>query len=243
MLSLKLAELRCSSTLPREAWVERASADGYLFFRRLASRDAVYALRDVALEVAEELGWLDRAAPRSAGMAIEGIALGAYDDPRWVRFLTQVMAHPAFFALRDDPSLLDVLSALLSGPPRPAVGDLVRVVSGDDDRHTTRAHQDRAYVKGEGQLWTTWLPLGDCPKTFGPLAILPQSHRQGLLPHAGDTEWRKGVDVPADAIWHASDLAPGDVLFFTGLTIHRALPHQAGRRLRLSADFRWLASG
>lgn len=238
---LKLAELRCSSTLAGEGWSEQAKSDGYLFFRGLVAKDAVYALRDVALRVADELGWLDRSAPRSTGMALPGIALGAYDDPRWIRFLTQVMADPAFFALRDDPSLLQVLTSLFGGPPRPAAGDLVRVVSGDDERHTTLAHQDRAYVKGEGPLFTAWLPLGDCPKTLGPLAILPRSHRNGLLPHAGDTEWRKGVDISADAVWHASDLAAGDVLFFSGLTIHRALPHRGGRRLRLSADFRWTA--
>jgi hypothetical protein len=32
----------------------------------------------VALRVADELGWLDRDAPRSAGIAVPGIALGAY---------------------------------------------------------------------------------------------------------------------------------------------------------------------
>jgi hypothetical protein len=240
---LKLAELRCSSTLDAEAWRERAESDGYLFFRGLVAPDAVQALRDVALRVAGELGWLDRDAPRSVGVAVHGIALGAYDDPRWIRFLTQVMAHPAFFALREDPRLMKVLTALVSGPPRPSVGDLVRVVSGDDERHTTLAHQDRAYIHGDGPLFTAWLPLGDCPKTLGPLAILPHSHRDGLLPHAGDAEWRKGVEVPADAVWHASDLAAGDVLFFSGLTIHRALPHHGGRRLRLSADYRWTSGG
>jgi ectoine hydroxylase-related dioxygenase (phytanoyl-CoA dioxygenase family) len=47
------------------------------------------------------------------------------------------------------------------------------------------------------------------------------------------------VHVPDDAVWLASDLAPGDVLLFSGLTVHRALPHRSGRRLRISADFRF----
>lgn len=200
----------------------------------------MYALREVALAVADDLGWLDRAAPRSAGVAVAGVALGAYDDPRWVELLTRVMSHPAFFDLRDDAGLARVLSVLFAGPPKPAVGDLVRVVSGDDERHTTLAHQDRAYVLGEGALWTAWLPLGECPKTLGPLAVLPGSHRRGLLPHAGDADWRKGVTVAADAEWAASDLVAGDVLLFSGLTVHRALPHRGGRRLRLSADFRFV---
>lgn len=239
-LTLNLTELRDSSAVGPEAWLARAEADGYLFFRDLVARDAVRALRDLTLAVADDLGWLDRSAPRSAGVAVAGIALGAYDDPRWVELLTRVMSQPAFFSLRDDAALARVLRVLFAGPPKPAVGDLVRVVSGDDERHTTLAHQDRAYVLGEGALWTAWLPLGECPKSLGPLAILPGSHRQGLLPHAGDADWRKGVSVPADAEWAASDLLAGDVLFFSGLTVHRALPHRGGRRLRLSADFRFV---
>jgi ectoine hydroxylase-related dioxygenase (phytanoyl-CoA dioxygenase family) len=239
---VKLVPLVCSSTSPPQDWRERAAAEGYLFFRDWVARDAVSALRDVALAAADELGWLDPGAPRAAGISTPGIALGAYDDPRWVKFLSRVMSHPAFFALQRDPRIATVLETLLGGPVRPSVGDICRVVSGDDERHTTVAHQDRFYVKGEGALWTVWLPLGECPLSLGPLAVLPGSHHAGVLPHAGDTEWRRGVDVAEDASWAASDLGPGDALFFSGLTVHRALPHRGGRRLRLSADYRFVAA-
>jgi ectoine hydroxylase-related dioxygenase (phytanoyl-CoA dioxygenase family) len=204
------------------------------------SRELVDGLRAVALAAAEELGWLDPGAPRSAAVAVSGISLGAYDDPRWVEFLSLVMSHPAFFALQRDARMLATLEALMGGAVRPSVGDICRVVSGDDERHTTVAHQDRFYVKGDGPLWTVWLPLGECPLSLGPLAVLPGSHEAGLLPHAGETEWRRAIAVPDDASWAASDLHVGDALFFSGLTVHRALPHRGGRRLRLSADYRFV---
>ncbi|KAB2887507.1 MAG: phytanoyl-CoA dioxygenase family protein, partial [Kofleriaceae bacterium] len=42
-----------------------------------------------------------------------------------------------------------------------------------------------------------------------------------------------------DAPWHAADLAAGDVLFFSALTIHRALPNVTADQLRVSVDYRY----
>jgi len=221
------------------ALARRAQDEGYLLLRRLVPRPVVSALRDLALAAAEQLGWLDRDAPREAGVAVPGLALGAADDPRWVRFLTIVLPHPAFAALRDEPTLQRVVEALLGGPANGSAGDVCRVVSADDPDHTTPPHQERHYVQGDGWLWTAWLPLTECPLSLGPLAILPGSHRRGLLPHEAGHGRHASVHVPDDAVWLASDLAPGDVVLFSGLTVHRALSHRGGPRLRLSADFRF----
>jgi ectoine hydroxylase-related dioxygenase (phytanoyl-CoA dioxygenase family) len=240
-----VAPLRESDDLrddPR-ALVQRAHDEGYLFLPRLVLRAVVDELRDVALAAAEDLGWLDRKAPREAGMSVPGVALGAHDDPRWVHFLTMVLPDPAFTALRNEPVMRRVVEALLGGPPDTSAGDLCRVVSGDDPAHTTPPHQERHYVHGGGELWIAWLPLTDCPLSLGPLAILPRSHRRGLLPHEDGHGHHPSVDVPSDAVWLASDLTPGDALFFSGVTVHRALPHRDDRRLRLSADFRFQRSG
>jgi len=241
MTDLVVAPLRDSRDLLDDpgALTRRAQDEGYLFLRRLVPRAAVSTLRDVALAAAEQLGWLDRDAPREAAVAVPGLALGADDDPRWVRFLTIVLPHPAFAALRVEPTLQRVVQALLGGPADGSAGDVCRVVSGDDPDHTTPPHQERHYVHGDGWLWTAWLPLTECPLSLGPLAILPHSHRGGLRPHEADHGRHPSVHVPGDAVWLASDLAPGDVVLFSGLTVHRALAHQGGRRLRLSADFRF----
>jgi len=241
MTSVTIAPLGESTDLLDDphALVARAQDEGYLFLRGLVPRAVVSALRGVALAAAEQFGWLDRNAPREAGVAVPGLALGAHDDPRWVRFLTIVLPHPAFAALRDEPALQRVVAVLLGGPADGSAGDVCRVVSGDDPDHTTPPHQERHYVQGDGWLWTAWLPLTECPLSLGPLAILPGSHRCGLLPHATDHGGHPGVHIPDDTVWLASDLAPGDAVLFSGLTVHRALAHQGGRRLRLSADFRF----
>jgi ectoine hydroxylase-related dioxygenase (phytanoyl-CoA dioxygenase family) len=210
-----------------------------VFCRALVPRALIDALRGHALTVAVELGWLDSAAPADAARGVTGVRLGAYDDPRWIAFLQRVLPHPTFAAVRTAPGVIDVLTAILGAPPVPDAGDLCRVVSSDDPDHTTVAHQDRFYLPDGAPRWSVWVPLGACPLALGPLAVLPGSHRRGLLPHAGETAWRRAVDVADDAAWAALDLEHGDAIFFSWLTVHRALPNVSGRELRLSATFRY----
>jgi hypothetical protein len=181
-----------------------------VFCRALVPRALIDALRGHALTVAVELGWLDSAAPADAARGVTGVRLGAYDDPRWIAFLQRVLPHPTFAAVRTAPGVIDVLTAILGAPPVP-----------------------------DAPRWSVWVPLGACPLALGPLAVLPGSHRRGLLPHAGETAWRRAVDVADDAAWAALDLEHGDAIFFSWLTVHRALPNVSGRELRLSATFRY----
>jgi hypothetical protein len=44
---------------------------------------------------------------------------------------------------------------------------------------------------------------------------------------------------PSDADWRTGDLAEGDILLFSALTLHRALPNLSMDRLRVSVDFRY----
>jgi ectoine hydroxylase-related dioxygenase (phytanoyl-CoA dioxygenase family) len=219
-----------------------AEREGYVFCRGLVPRDRIDALRAHALAVAENLGWLDPDAPPGAALAIAGVRLGAYDDPRWIEFLEIVLPHSTFTAVRTAPPVVALLTAILGAPPQPDAGDLCRVVSSDDPTHTTVAHQDRFYLPDGAPRWSMWVPLGPCPLALGPLAVLPRSHARGLLPHAGETAWRRGVDVADDADWAASHLEPGDAIFFGWLTVHRALPNVGGRALRLSATYRYRAA-
>jgi hypothetical protein len=237
MSEIRVGPLLDSSELlgDARALAERARAEGYLFLRRLVPADIVYDLRNVALAAAEHLGFLDPGAPRSAAIGVPGLGLGAPGDPRWVELCSLALPHPAFDALRRDAALGRVIAALLGTRPDATAGDVLRVVSGDALEHTAPSHQDREYVKGSGWLWTAWLPLGDCPLSLGPIAVLPRSHEQGLLPHEGGAL----VRAPDDATFRASDLVAGDAVLFSGHTVHRALPNRSGRRLRLSADYRF----
>lgn len=221
---------------------QHAARDGYLFLPRLLPRGAVEPLADAALSLCAAHGFLlDGAGPGEA-RARPGIRLGAWDDPRWVSFLQDLLPRPEFAALGHHAELFGVLSVLLPQGVRGGRGDVCRLVSPDARDHTTLAHQDRAYATGTAQLWTAWIPLVDCPRDLGPLAVLPGSHLGGLWPHAGEGSGRQGVAVPDDAVFASSDLAIGDVLFFSGLTVHGALPNVSPDRLRISVDYRFEAA-
>ncbi len=84
------------------------------------------------------------------------------------------------------------------------------------------------------------MPLGDCPRSRGGLAILPGSHRPGLQQHVpmrgtGGTGLFWGTDLE----WHSGDMEIGDCLLFHSHTIHKALPNVSGKYLRISVDNRY----
>ncbi|HEX3759249.1 MAG TPA: phytanoyl-CoA dioxygenase family protein, partial [Kofleriaceae bacterium] len=102
-------------------------------------------------------------------------------------------------------------------------------------------HQDAAYLQDAAAVWTAWLALGPCPRSLGPLAVWPGSHRLGLRAHAPVIAGGGvvGIDVPDDVAWAASDLEAGDVVLFSALTVHRALDNVTADRLRVSVDYRY----
>jgi ectoine hydroxylase-related dioxygenase (phytanoyl-CoA dioxygenase family) len=218
-----------------DALVRRARDDGFLFMPRLlaATRlDAIRALIDAALA---RRGW------RVDGRSDPALRLGRWDDARWIEFLAEVAASAAYRALSAAPEILDVVRLLVGGEPRLHVGDVCRLVSPGALDLTTPPHQDAAYLAQSDGVWTAWLPVEPCPRSLGPLAILPGSHTRGLLAHAPVIRGGPlvGLDIPDDAPWRASDLETGDVIFFSSLTVHKALPNVTPDRLRVSIDYRY----
>ena len=42
-------------------------------------------------------------------------------------------------------------------------------------------HQDFIHIQGSPNVWTAWLPLGDCAHDLGGLSLLVGSHKVGVL--------------------------------------------------------------
>ena len=115
----------------------------------------------------------------------------------------------------------------------------VRISVGDDLRFVARFERDRAPRSCEAfaavlpfrrhllqARWSgesAWIPLGDCPRMQGSLAVLPRSN------HAVP---------PPGSRWRRFDFSAGDVLFVNSLTLHRALPNRSAE-IRVSVDFRF----
>jgi ectoine hydroxylase-related dioxygenase (phytanoyl-CoA dioxygenase family) len=204
----------------------RAFDDGYLYFSRLLAPESLHDLRTTVAEQCRQRGFFE-----------PGARLGAYDDRRWIEFLCTITQSPEYTGLADADPVLSILRAVFGSEPRRTSGDLCRVVSPATPDLTTRPHQDVSYIRDSPGLWTVWMPLGDCPRELGPLCVLPRSHRNGLLPHQGGVDGLPGFD---DVEWATGDLAVGDVLMFSGLTVHRALDNVTAGRLRLSVDYRYV---
>ncbi len=213
----------------------RAHEDGFLYVPGLLAPAQLAPLRALVDEALARRGWL------VDGRSDPALRLGRWDDTRWTAFLADVLASAPYQALAAAPELLGVIRLLCGDDPELHVGDVCRLVSPGAVDLTTPPHQDAAYLRDAADVWTAWLALGPCPLALGPLALYPGSHTGGLRAHApvaaGDGV--VGTDVPEGAPWCASALAPGDVLFFSSLTIHRALPNVTADELRVSVDYRY----
>jgi ectoine hydroxylase-related dioxygenase (phytanoyl-CoA dioxygenase family) len=206
---------------------------------RLLAASRLDALRGVIDRALVKRGW------RADGRSDPALRLGRWDDARWIEFLGEVMASAAYRELGAVPEIVAVIRLLVGGEPRLSVGDVCRLVSPGAVDLTTPPHQDAAYLADADGVWTAWLPVEPCPRALGPLALLPGSHKSGLRPHAPVVRGGQviGIDVPEDAPWRSSDLDVGDVVFFSSLTVHKALPNVTPDQLRISVDYRYRRAG
>jgi ectoine hydroxylase-related dioxygenase (phytanoyl-CoA dioxygenase family) len=101
-----------------------------------------------------------------------------------------------------------------------------------DSSDTTSAiafHQDNGYGELDPMTdVTVWIAVTAANQTNGGLSIVPGSHRLGLLDHESDDVnpalRRAGGGEGALAI----DLAPGEAVAFSGLTVHASGPNHTG---------------
>ncbi|GGZ70084.1 phytanoyl-CoA dioxygenase family protein [Streptomyces bluensis] len=223
------------------ALLSRLRAEGYLYLRGVLPVADVAAVRRHVLAVADQAGWL---LPADAGEpAPQADPHAAVWDPApaYRSVHRRMWAHREVHALMHHPRLLALLTTLtghadLLVHPRKVLRAVhPRPVPGPAE---TGWHQDWPEIQGSEQTLTVWTPLAPAGPGTGALAILPASHRDGILPlRLASTAigWEANVH-PQHA--HSGAVAPGDVLIFTAHTVHRGTPN-TGRHLRLSLDVRY----
>jgi ectoine hydroxylase-related dioxygenase (phytanoyl-CoA dioxygenase family) len=218
---------------------EFATRDGFLYFRGLVPKETVLALRKCVLDYASRIGWIDPSAEHGA-RAAPGKRIGYYQDPDWVNLQVHVQNCPEMWSLGDSVSIHRALHSVESRSSYLflSTANTCRVFSPHPEL-ATRPHQDAHYVRMIGDFWTAWIPLGECPKQLGPLALLAGSHCGGLREHSGVGIVDGGVVVPDDTVWSTTDFRCGDVILFRPHTLHCSRPTLSGDQLRLSADFRY----
>jgi len=223
-----------------QALRERAQEEGYLFFRGMIDREAIRSVRRQILERCAQAGWLRPGTDVREGIAAPGVAY-VEPEPAYMAVYNQVMKMEDFHALAHQPALLHMFDALFDEPTLVHPRNIARIIFPQNVKYTTPAHQDFIHVQGAEETWTAWIPLGDCPRDLGSLALLPGSHRGGVYPvHSAYGAGGLGIDtdrLPHE--WAASDFALGDVVVFHSLTVHKGLPNLSPDRIRLSVDYRY----
>jgi ectoine hydroxylase-related dioxygenase (phytanoyl-CoA dioxygenase family) len=218
-----------------DALTARLNVDGYLLVRQVLPTDAVTAVRQHVLTTAGAAGWL-----RPDGTADTGRAV--WDpEPAYRAVHRRMWTDRSVHALMHHPHLLTLVSGLLGTRdvlvhPRKVLRAVhPRPVAAPGDGGW---HQDWPEIQGSPETLTIWTPLAPAAPGTGALAVVPSSHRNGVLRlrlAATAVGWE--AEVRPDII-HTGTVQPGDVLVFTSRTVHRGTSNQ-GDSLRLSLDVRY----
>lgn len=219
---------------------DRTREDGCLLFRSIIDGEAVAEVRRDILGICQEAGWLAAGSEPGAGIAAPDIA-HVEPEPAFMEVYNRVMCLESFHALAHQPRLLEIFDSILGEPTLAHARNIARIIFPNNVQFTTPAHQDFVHVQGTEDTWTAWIPLGDCPRELGGLAVLPGSHRAGIQPtHKAYGAGGLGIDTGSLPFeWATTDFRGGDALLFHSLTIHKALPNLSPNRIRLSVDFRY----
>lgn len=168
---------------------------------------------------------------------------------RGVTTETPVHCGPAAFGLLTNPRLLDAVESMVGPeiysnptqhvrikPPEHCLAEHDTIVG---EIAQTVWHQDLATIMpeaDESHIVTVWIPITPATRENGGLLVAPGSHRHGLVTHCHDRRSNYSRQaIPDELVGDrrvALEMAPGDVLFMTSLTMHASLPN-------LSNDVRW----
>ncbi len=235
-----------------EALRARSEADGFLYFHGLVPRELVLELRGAFLGILKRFGWVT-----DAGDCLDGRVNAAAierEDPAEMTAqgvgihnaaYAEVQKTELFHRIAHHPNILGALRAVFGGEVFVHPRHIARLILPAPFNKPTPSHQDFIHIQGTRNVWTCWMPVGDCPREMGNLTILRGSHRRGLL-GVGAAEGAGGLEAHLcgdDFDWVEGDFTAGDALMFPSLTVHRALKPTVTDRVRLSCDFRYQPAG
>jgi len=222
-----------------DALRSRADRDGYLFLRNLVDGEPILKARRAIASTLQEAGWIDAGSDPSEAKTCHLARIAGTDEHKPV--YDRVQKLESFHSLAHNHALFRIARVLLGPDVLLQPSNIARFIFPNSLDYTTPPHQDFIHIQGSPDVWTAWLPLGDCPHNLGGLSLLVGSHKVGVLPvsRALGTGGLRTHTESVEAAWVSSSFALGDVLFFHSHTVHQGLPNLSGDRLRLSVDFRY----
>ena len=221
------------------ALAARLARDGYLFLRGLLPCETVLEVRRRLLEKARAGGWLDPVHPIDDGVANPAAACKDPEE-RYMKVFRGLWADEALHRLRTHSNALNLFGRIFGEPALTHPMFVQRNIfpRSESFDFTTGAHQDKVHIGG-ATSYAMWVPLGDCPREKGALAVAAGSHHAGVLDtKVGGGAGGMDISVPIPGEWVTGSFAAGDTLIFADTTVHRALPNRSPA-IRLSFDARY----
>jgi hypothetical protein len=217
----------------------RLDRDGYLLVRGLLPAKTIFTVRERLLVNAAEGGWLDPGSPVQAGIANPAAACKDPED-RYMRVFRGLWRDEELHRLRIHPVVTDLFTRIFGEPALAHPMFVQRNIFPQTDSFdfTTGAHQDRVHIGG-ATSYALWMPLGDCPREKGALAVAAGSHIQGILQtKVGSGAGGMDIAAPIPGTWVTGAFEAGDALIFQDVTVHKALANHT-REIRMSFDARF----
>src|SRR5262249_24839957 len=180
----------------------RLRRDGYLFIRGLLPRQAIDTVRSRLLAKAAAGGWLDPAAPTAIGIANQAAACKD-PEPRYMAVFRDLWRDEALHRLRTHPRVLDLFTRIFGESALAHRMFVQRNIFPQSEAFdfTTGIHQDRVHIGG-ATSFAMWMPLGDCPREKGTLAVAAGSHMHGVLAtKVGSGAGGMDIAVPIPGTW------------------------------------------
>jgi ectoine hydroxylase-related dioxygenase (phytanoyl-CoA dioxygenase family) len=220
----------------------RLDDDGYLYFTQVIDPAKVQRLRARILAELAELGWIE-GGPFTM-QAVTRIRPLHEDQEAFFDGYHAIQRLEEFHALAHDDQLLGLMRDVVGDTAFPHPLKVARLGFPAHYEVATPPHQDYPNNQGTPNLTAAWIPVGDCPRDLGALAVLRGSHKHGLLPlSAHPAAGNRQAVVPDELLrelrWVTTDFRAGDVLVFTAHTVHAALHNASEFNLRVSVDYRY----
>ena len=231
----------CSDVLQdQDRLLSRATDNGYLYFPRLLPADEIMRLRHELLLIHKRHDLLKEGTDPDAAIHKEGV----YVDVEYVKrptpevrtFYNEVLGLRSFNAFFHHPTVLSVLQVLLGEEILVHPRVICHIVFPQRFEHTVEPHQDFAPVRGTENIWTVWIPLGDCDTDLGGVAIARGSNQLGFL---DADKLATGEALDDKTVWNWNPFTCGDVLIFHSLAVHQGRDNVTANTIRLATSARY----
>ncbi len=208
-----------------EALTRFHDEQGYIFLRDVISHEALDRCREEMFAIMVRHGLIEPGAtePVWTGTPFPG---GMEESPEFSGIAGRLVEHPdnqrVMEQILGEPAMMIPIVQYRTYPPGGSI---------------TGPHQDGFYSPGIKNYKPVWMPITNCEREVGGLAVAVGQCNRGFLHNLATTPSPIPEDVIPDDAWATTDYYPGDVLVLNPYAPHCSLPNTSNR-CRVTIDTR-----